>query len=78
MSRAACRNAFEERFTSRRMAQDYLRVYEQLVNESIVNDSMVRDRLINDRLMNDRLSFNQSLIADLSDPETETLAEDAA
>jgi glycosyltransferase involved in cell wall biosynthesis len=88
MSRAACRNAFEERFTSRRMAQDYLRVYEQLVNESMVNDSMVSDRLMHDRLVNDRLmngrlvnnrlSLNQSLMADLSDPETETLAEDAA
>ncbi|MBZ5664431.1 MAG: glycosyltransferase family 4 protein [Acidobacteriia bacterium] len=33
MSRAACRNAFERRFTARRMAQDYLRLYERLIEE---------------------------------------------
>jgi glycosyltransferase involved in cell wall biosynthesis len=31
MSRRACRDVFEERFTARRMAQDYLRLYEQIV-----------------------------------------------
>ena len=30
LSRAACRAAFEERFTSARMAQEYLRIYESL------------------------------------------------
>jgi glycosyltransferase involved in cell wall biosynthesis len=34
MSRAACRNAFEQRFTARRMAQDYLRIYEQIVAQA--------------------------------------------
>jgi glycosyltransferase involved in cell wall biosynthesis len=34
MSRAACRNAFEQRFTARRMAQDYLRIYEQIVAQT--------------------------------------------
>lgn len=34
MSRAACRNAFEQRFTARRMAQDYLRLYEHIVAQT--------------------------------------------
>ena len=31
MSRAACRNVFEQRFTARRMAQEYLRLYERMI-----------------------------------------------
>ncbi len=31
MSRAACREAFKKRFTARRMAQDYERLYERLI-----------------------------------------------
>jgi glycosyltransferase involved in cell wall biosynthesis len=31
ISRAECRNAFEQRFTSARMAADYLRIYEQQI-----------------------------------------------
>ncbi len=34
MSRAACRKAFEQRFTARRMARDYLKLYEQMLNPS--------------------------------------------
>lgn len=34
MSRAACRRAFEERFTARRMAIDYVELYQQLVEGS--------------------------------------------
>ncbi len=34
MPRAACRKAFEQRFTARRMAQDYLRLYEKIVEET--------------------------------------------
>ncbi len=30
LSRAACRDAFEKRFTARRMAEDYLRIYAQV------------------------------------------------
>jgi glycosyltransferase involved in cell wall biosynthesis len=33
LSRRACRRAFEERFTSQRMAQDYLRVFQRLVSQ---------------------------------------------
>lgn len=32
VSRAGCRAVFEERFSSQRMAQDYLKVYEQIIN----------------------------------------------
>jgi glycosyltransferase involved in cell wall biosynthesis len=32
LSRATCRKVFEERFSSPRMAQDYLKVYEQLID----------------------------------------------
>lgn len=32
LSRAACRRAFEERFTAARMASDYLRIYEELLS----------------------------------------------
>jgi glycosyltransferase involved in cell wall biosynthesis len=58
MSRAACRNMFEERFTARRMANDYLNLYELLAEEC--------------------LSLEDSLMADISDPESEAIAEDAA
>jgi glycosyltransferase involved in cell wall biosynthesis len=34
MSRAACRHAFEQRFTARRMAQDYLKLYEQIIADA--------------------------------------------
>lgn len=33
LDRHACRAAFEQRFTSRRMAQDYLRLYEDLIHQ---------------------------------------------
>lgn len=33
ISRAACRNAFERRFTDRRMAEDYLRIYKQVAQQ---------------------------------------------
>ena len=33
IDRLECRKAFEERFTSRRMAEDYLRIYERLLAE---------------------------------------------
>lgn len=58
MSRAACRNRFEERFTVRRMANDYLKLYEQLAE--------------------DCLPFEDSLMADISESESEAIAEDAA
>jgi glycosyltransferase involved in cell wall biosynthesis len=35
MSRAACRSAFERRFTVRRMAQDYVKLYERIVEEPL-------------------------------------------
>ncbi len=50
MSRAACRNAFEERFTARRMAKDYLNIYQQLAfldmpfDESKLGDLSERER----------------------------------
>jgi glycosyltransferase involved in cell wall biosynthesis len=34
MPRAACRHAFEQRFTARRMAQDYLKLYEQIIRDA--------------------------------------------
>jgi glycosyltransferase involved in cell wall biosynthesis len=33
MSRAACRNAFERRFTARRMAKEYLNLYQRMIEE---------------------------------------------
>lgn len=33
MSRAACRNAFDQRFTVRRMAKEYLNLYERMIEE---------------------------------------------
>jgi len=36
MSRPACRNAFEQRFTVRRMADDYLRLYEGLIGNRLL------------------------------------------
>jgi glycosyltransferase involved in cell wall biosynthesis len=35
MSRAACRNAFEQRFTARRMAQEYVKLYERMIEEPL-------------------------------------------
>jgi glycosyltransferase involved in cell wall biosynthesis len=35
MSRKACRNAFEQRFTVRRMANEYLRLYEQTITDHL-------------------------------------------
>jgi glycosyltransferase involved in cell wall biosynthesis len=35
LSRARCREVFEERFTSRRMANDYLQVYQRLMGEKL-------------------------------------------
>jgi glycosyltransferase involved in cell wall biosynthesis len=35
MSRTACRSVFEQRFTARRMAQDYLRLYERMIEEPL-------------------------------------------
>ena len=32
LSRKRCREVFEQRFTSTRMAQDYVRVYERLIS----------------------------------------------
>jgi glycosyltransferase involved in cell wall biosynthesis len=59
MSRAVCRNTFEERFTARRMANDYLKLYKLVANKV--------------------LPFtDESLIADLSDSESEPIVEDAA
>jgi glycosyltransferase involved in cell wall biosynthesis len=58
MSRAACRNVFEERFTASRMANDYLKLYQ--------------------RLLDQRSPFNESLMAELAESESETIAEDAA
>jgi glycosyltransferase involved in cell wall biosynthesis len=58
MSRAACRNMFEERFTARRMANDYLKLFEQLAEEY--------------------LPFEDSLMAEISDSESEVITEDAA
>ncbi|PYL46408.1 MAG: glycosyl transferase, partial [Verrucomicrobia bacterium] len=34
ISRARCRHEFELRFTDRRMAQDYVRIYQQLLSRS--------------------------------------------
>jgi hypothetical protein len=34
ISRARCRREFEERFTDRHMAHDYLRIYQQLLSRS--------------------------------------------
>jgi glycosyltransferase involved in cell wall biosynthesis len=35
ISRKACRNAFERRFTARRMADDYLRIYQEISEKNI-------------------------------------------
>jgi glycosyltransferase involved in cell wall biosynthesis len=35
LSRARCREVFEQRFTSRRMASDYLHVYERIIQENL-------------------------------------------
>jgi glycosyltransferase involved in cell wall biosynthesis len=35
LSRARCREIFEQRFTSRRMASDYLQVYERIIQENL-------------------------------------------
>ena len=35
MSRAACRNVFEQRFTARRMAHDYLKLYEHMIEQTV-------------------------------------------
>ena len=34
ISRAACRRKFEQRFTNRHMAEDYIRIYQQLLSRS--------------------------------------------
>jgi hypothetical protein len=34
MSRTACRDTFEKRFTARRMANDYVKLYERLLEET--------------------------------------------
>ena len=34
ISRARCRREFEQRFTDRHMAQDYIRIYQQLLSRS--------------------------------------------
>jgi hypothetical protein len=34
ISRAGCRREFEERFTDRHMAEDYIRIYQQLLSHS--------------------------------------------
>jgi glycosyltransferase involved in cell wall biosynthesis len=34
ISRARCRREFEQRFTERHMAEDYIRIYEQLLSRS--------------------------------------------
>lgn len=41
VDRAACRAVFEERFTSRRMAEDYVRVYSELLSRSTAEDTSV-------------------------------------
>jgi glycosyltransferase involved in cell wall biosynthesis len=38
LSRERCREVFEQRFTSRRMAMDYLRVYERLASRRTLSD----------------------------------------
>jgi glycosyltransferase involved in cell wall biosynthesis len=38
IDRKACRAVFEDRFSARRMCNDYVRVYEQIIDESAVND----------------------------------------
>lgn len=35
MSRAACRNAFEQRFTACRMAQEYVKLYERMIEKPL-------------------------------------------
>ncbi len=45
MSRAACRNAFEERFTVRRMANDYLKIYQQLAEADMPFDESMLSEL---------------------------------
>ena len=34
ISRARCRREFEQRFTDRHMAEDYIRIYQQLLSRS--------------------------------------------
>jgi glycosyltransferase involved in cell wall biosynthesis len=41
MSRARCREVFEERFTAARMARDYVAVYERLVERPVTADAEV-------------------------------------
>jgi len=41
LSRKRCRQAFEERFTARRMASDYLAIYEQLVRPESVRPESI-------------------------------------
>jgi glycosyltransferase involved in cell wall biosynthesis len=63
MSRAACRNVFEERFSVSRMANDYLKLYQ---------------RVLNQRVLDQQSPFNESLMAELAESENETIAKDAA
>ena len=45
MSRAACRNAFDRRFTARRMAREYLNLYERMIEEhSPMQEESMADR----------------------------------
>ncbi|HEX6790043.1 MAG TPA: glycosyltransferase family 4 protein [Candidatus Krumholzibacteria bacterium] len=39
ISREQCRREFETRFSARRMAQDYVRLYERVINDRFINDS---------------------------------------
>jgi glycosyltransferase involved in cell wall biosynthesis len=38
LSRAKCRHVFEQRFSARRMVQDYLRIYRQLIADTATKD----------------------------------------
>ncbi len=45
VSRRRCREVFEKRFTASRMAQDYLSVYQQLIEEKKKPDRIVQEEL---------------------------------
>jgi glycosyltransferase involved in cell wall biosynthesis len=42
LSRKCCREVFEQRFTATRMANDYVRVYERLINSNQDEPSKAR------------------------------------
>ena len=42
IDRAECRRAFEERFTAERMTEEYVEIYQQLIQEKAVKEIALR------------------------------------